>query len=95
MMYTLLVTSVILTFIVIITDDIIEHFTKRPEPVEYWNYVLFGIVTFSNYFLFIAPGTYKEIIPERRHNIYTIIFIVLVLLFVIIVATLKRNRLLY
>lgn len=90
--YTFAVSSVVLSLNVYTIYEIIGFIIKRDlifsEPVSF---LFLAIISGFNYLIVIRPGFYKDIIPTRRNNNFTILYIALSLVMAFTVATIYRN----
>ena len=56
------------------------------------SFIFLFIIAFLNYVFFIKPAEYKDIITNKRDGLYSVIYIIITFLLIIVVACLHRVR---
>jgi hypothetical protein len=91
--YTFWVATVVLTANFLGIYDVVSYFIYPNLPFS--SIVVFSLLAISAavvYLFFILPGKYKEIKPTEKSNMYSIVYIIISILFVILIGSLHRSR---
>ncbi len=86
-------TSLILSFNFLTIYEGLRYFFLPDLPFSKTiSFVFFFVIAFLNYMFFIKPAKYKEIIPDKKDGLYSVIYIVITFLLIILIACLHRYR---